>query len=202
MLCTFCRNDLPFTDYNFHEENILDHIFYGRIHVKKVSSLLFFSQKGIVKNFLHHLKYKNQEKIGLFLGDIYGHILKKQGGLEQIDLIIPVPLHYKKLKKRGYNQVDKFGEQLAHHMNVPFCKNILVKTANTKTLTKKNRSSRWQSTKELYAIKNALFLKNKKVLLIDDIITTGATIEACGTALLNVEGLELYVATIATVPSF
>ena len=200
LLCTVCRNDLPITDYNFLEENSVDRIFYGRIPVKKASSLLFFSQNGIVKQLLHHLKYKNQEKIGEFLGDWYGEILKQRGELEQVDLIIPVPLHDKKLKKRGYNQVDLFGKRLAHHLDVPFLKNVLIKTANTKTLTKKSRFNRWQSTKELYVVEDISLLKNKTVLLVDDVITTGATIEASGSALLKVEGLKLFVATMAIVP--
>jgi len=201
LLCTVCRNDLPLTDYNFIEENAVDRIFYGRIPVKKASALLFFTKNGIVKNLLHHLKYKNQKEIGAFLGDIYGDILKKQSALDPIDVIVPVPLHYKKLKMRGYNQVDQFGKQLAFHLNVPFLKDALVKTANTRTLTKKNRISRWKSSsRELYTVENNNLLKNKKVLLIDDVITTGATIEACGAALLKVEGVELYVATMAMVP--
>lgn len=199
-MCTVCRNDLPITDYNFLKENAIDRIFYGRILIKKAGALLFFSQKGIVKQLLHYLKYKNQEALGGFLGDLYGGILKREAGLTQIDLIVPVPLHPKKRKKRGYNQVDLFGKRLAFHLNVPFVSDILVKTANTKTLTKKSRFSRWQSSKELYTVTGSNLLKNKKVLLIDDVITTGATIEACGTALLKVEGLELYVATMAIVP--
>lgn len=200
LLCTVCRNDLPITDYNFLEENPADRIFYGRIPVKKASSFLFFSQNGIVKQLLHHLKYKNQEQIGEFFGDWYGEILKQQGHLKEVDFIIPVPLHGKKLKKRGYNQVDLFGKRLAHHLDVPFLKDILIKTANTKTLTKKSRFNRWQSTKELYVVADMTLLTNKTILLIDDVITTGATIEASGSALLKVEGVKLFVATMAIVP--
>ena len=200
ILCTVCRNDLPITDYNFLEENEIDRIFYGRIPVKKASSFLFFAQNGIVKQILHHLKYKNQEIVGEFIGHWYGEILKNEGGLEKIDVVIPVPLHHKKLKKRGYNQVEKFGQQIAKHLNVPFLKDFLIKTANTKTLTKKNRFNRWQSSKELYKVLNSEKLENKKILLIDDVITTGATIEACGSALLKIKGVELYVVTMAIVP--
>ncbi|MDT0606542.1 ComF family protein [Croceitalea rosinachiae] len=200
VLCTVCRHDLPITDYNFTDENEIDRIFYGRVLIKKAAAFLFFSKTGIVKNLLHYLKYKNQEVIGDFLGNWYGELLAGQSRLDHIDLVIPVPLHHKKLKKRGYNQVTKFGRQLANHFNADFVTNLLIKTANTKTQTKKSRLNRWQANQNLYQITDTESFKGKRILLVDDVITTGATIEMCAVALHQIEGIELYVATMAMVP--
>ncbi len=200
LICTVCRNDLPLTDYNFNEENAVDRTFYGRINIKKASSFLFFTENCLVKTLIHHLKYKNQEEIGKFLGDWYGQVLMEDLGLEKIEYVIPVPLHPKKLRKRGYNQVTKFGQRLAHHLNAEYLENILIKTANTKTQTKKGRLGRWSDDTGLYKLTDAYLLKNKKVLLVDDVITTGATIEICGETLKQVDGLTLYVASMAVVP--
>ncbi|NJB71228.1 ComF family protein [Saonia flava] len=199
-LCTICRNQLPLTDYNYNEENPVDRIFYGRVNIKKVNSFLFFTKNGIIKNIIHHLKYKNQEEIGSFFGDWFGQIIKKEGFSAYIDVIIPVPLHKKRLKKRGYNQVALFGKQLAHHLNADYMDNVLIKTANTKTQTKKGRIYRWQQNQNLFELTNSSFLKNKNVLLVDDVITTGATIEACANALHRAENVNIYVATMAVVP--
>ncbi len=199
-ICTVCRNDLPLTDYSFNEENAVDRTFYGRINIKKASSFLYFMENGIVKNLIHYLKYKNQQDIGRLLGDWYGQILKEDKGLENIDYVVPVPLHRTKLRKRGYNQVSLFGERLAFYLGAEFLDNVLVKNANTRTQTKKGRLGRIQYNKDLYTLSKPEILKNKKVLLVDDVITTGATIEICGTALLKAEGISLYVASMAVVP--
>lgn len=200
LICTVCRNDLPLTDYNFNEENAVDRTFYGRINIKKASSFLYFIENGIVKKLIHQLKYRNQEKIGTFLGEWYGQILKVDKALEKIDYVIPVPLHKTKLRKRGFNQVDKFGESIAFHINAQYLSKGLTKTANTKTQTKKGRLGRIQTNKELYTLSNPEILKNKKVLLIDDVITTGATMEICANTLLKIEGITLYIASMAIVP--
>ena len=200
LLCTVCRHDLPITDYNFKDENEIDRVFYGRVPLKKASAFLFFSNTGTVKSILHYLKYKNQQEIGRFLGNWYGELLVEQGHLNGIDIVIPVPLHYKKLKKRGYNQVEEFGKYLAKHLNSDYRNDLLIKTANTKTQTKKNRLNRWQNNQQLYQIAEKNSLKGKKILLVDDVITTGATIETCALALHEAENIELYVATMAVVP--
>ncbi|WFO15268.1 hypothetical protein M601_015715 [Cellulophaga baltica 4] len=101
LICTVCRNQLPLTEYTYNVENPFDSIFYGRVSVKKSSSFLFFTENGIVKNLIHHLKYKNQQQIGAFLGDWCGSKLKENGNIPSIDLVIPVPLHKKKLKKEA-----------------------------------------------------------------------------------------------------
>lgn len=201
-LCTVCRNHLPLTDYNFNEENSIDRIFYGRIHIEKASSFLFFTENSIVQRLIHHLKYKNQDQIGLFLGDWYGQILKQNQFLNKIDIVIPVPLHKKKLKKRGYNQVHAFAERIAHYLDVEFSSDILLKTANTKTQTTKGRIGRLLDNRTLYALSDASLLKDKNVLLVDDVITSGSTMELCSKALLEAEGVSVYITSMATVPQF
>ncbi|MEM8998804.1 MAG: ComF family protein [Bacteroidota bacterium] len=149
---------------------------------------------------LHYLKYKNQQVIGEFLGDWYGSSMASDPGLKKIDYVVPVPLHPQKLKKRGYNQVDLFGMRIAEHLQATFSKEFLKKVANTKTQTKKGRFFRWQNSHNLYETVNSDSLQNKNVLLIDDVITTGATIEACATALKSAFEANIYVATMAVVP--
>jgi len=200
MLCTVCRNDVPLTDFNFTEINAIDKVFFGRASVEKASALLFFTPNGIVQNLLHYLKYKNQQEIGTFLGNWFGEILKREDALPKIDLVVPVPLHAKKLKKRGYNQVDCFGSALAKHIDSEFLPNALVKTANTKTQTKKGRLMRQAHGKGLYQVTLPMVLQHKTILLVDDVITTGATLESCTNTIKEVAGTTVYVATMAAVP--
>lgn len=149
---------------------------------------------------IHHLKYRNQEQIGAFLGDWHGQIIAENNYLDKIDYVIPVPLHHKKLKKRGYNQVSEFGKQLAHHLNAEFLENALIKTANTKTQTKKGRIGRWHNNKALYMLNDPLHLLNKNILLVDDVITTGATMEICANTLHEVQGVTIFITSMAVVP--
>ncbi|HMB64302.1 MAG TPA: ComF family protein [Eudoraea sp.] len=200
LICTLCRNQLPLTEYNFSEENAVDRIFYGRADVKKAAAFLYYSDHGIVKNLIHYLKYRNQEPIGIFLGDWFGEQLKQEGPLQRIDHVIPVPLHHRKLRKRGYNQVAEFGKRLAFHLNTEYLDHILTKTANTKTQTKKSRAYRWQANRDLYTLSDPEAIKNKNILLADDVITTGATIEACTKALQKGTQATVYVAAMAVVP--
>lgn len=199
-ICTVCRNHLPLTDYDFNAENPVDRIFYGRINITKASSFLFFVEDGIVKNLIHYLKYRNQEQIGSFLGHWYGQLIKDNNFLTELDYVIPVPLHPAKLKKRGYNQVAHFARAISEHLDARYLDHVLIKTANTRTQTKKTRLLRYQDGRALYLLTDNDILKYRKVLLLDDVITTGATMELCATALSEVPGIDLYLASMAVVP--
>jgi ComF family protein len=201
LLCTVCRHEIPLTEYDFKEENSVDRIFYGRIKVQKAASFLFYSDVGIVKNLIHHLKYKKQEQIGAFLGTWYGSLLAENNHLKnRIDHVVPVPLHPRKLRKRGYNQVSAFAKGLAQHLECNCLENVLIKTANTRTQTKKNRLGRWFEDRSLYELTDPEILEGKNILLVDDVITTGATMEICAQALSKSTGVTIYIASMAVVP--
>lgn len=199
-LCAVCRHDVPLTDHNFVQENAVDRIFYGRIPLKKGASFTFFSKNGLVKNLLHWLKYKNQEQIGEFLGAWCGANLSGDENLKTVDVVIPVPLHPKKLKKRGYNQVALFAQTVAESIDSTYRDDVLVKVVNTKTQTKKDRQLRWESSKEAFQLNPSSDHHFKHVLLVDDVITTGATIEACTQVLQQIPGIEVSVLSMAMVP--
>ncbi len=200
VLCTFCRNQVPLTEQNFEEENAVDRIFYGRCRILKAASFLYFSHTGIVRNLIHYLKYRDQQVVGEFLGDWFGMELAANDTLKNIDFVIPVPLHPRKLRKRGYNQVTVFAQKLAHYLQAEFRDDLLVKTANSRTQTVKNRFFRTDQQKNLYQVENAQSLEGASVLLVDDIITTGATMEACTHALNSVPGIEVRLCSMAFVP--
>lgn len=200
VLCTVCRHELPLTDYTFSKENPVDLIFYGRIPIKKAASFLFFAKNGVVKNLLHHLKYKNQEQIGGFFGDWYGAILEREKTLDSVDVVVPVPLHPKKEKKRGYNQVALFAKKIATFIEAEYRDDILIKSTNTKSQTKKNRLLRWESAKEVFQINPPTHKKFKHMLLVDDVITTGATMESCALALHQLGDVTVSVLSMAVVP--
>lgn len=191
---------MPLTEYSFNAENAVDRIFYGRINIKKASSFLFYEQQGIVKNMIHYLKYRNQEQIGSFLGDWHGSELKEEGMDTIIDVVIPVPLHKRKLRKRGYNQVAAYAKRLAEYLNATYEDGVLRKTANTKTQTKKSRLARWYGNEQLYTLTDPRPVMHKNVLLVDDVITTGATMEICARALQKAKGVSIYLTSMAVVP--
>jgi ComF family protein len=199
-LCTLCRNQLPLTEYTFNEENAVDRIFYGRIPVEKAASFLFYSETGIVKNLIHFLKYRNQPQIGTFLGNWWGEELRESGLGEHVDCIVPVPLHPSKQRRRGYNQVSQFAKSLSENLSVPVFENALVKIGKGTTQTRKGRWYRWETSRGGYRLSPNATLDNKRVLLVDDVITTGATLEACAKAIHTAEATAVYIASMAVVP--
>ncbi|MEM6516359.1 MAG: ComF family protein [Bacteroidota bacterium] len=182
-LCTECRHNLPTTNFDNDTENAVHKMLYGRVKLENATALLHFSKKGIVQQLMHNLKYRGHEDIGHFLGEWMGEELRELKAYENIDVVVPVPLHKSKLRKRGYNQVDKFGKAIAKALNTEYDSSILLKTRKTKTQVFKNRLKRGSEIDSRFSIKNPERIRGKHILLVDDIITTGATIEACANAL-------------------
>lgn len=196
-ICTNCRHDLPVTNFHFDNNNAVAKVLYGRVKIEQGTALFRFEKKGLVQQLIHGLKYKGYENIGFILGNWLGAELKTIETYANIDLVIPVPLHKKKLKKRGYNQVTKFGQQLALATNAIYNDNTLIKITNTASQVTKKRLSRWNNNEEQFILQNKNDLENKHILLVDDIITTGATLEACINVLNQAKNVKISIATIA-----
>ena len=196
-ICTFCRNELPVTNFHQDQNNAVAKRLYGRVNFQYATSLLWFNKKGIVQNLLHNLKYRGHEEVGEFLGKWLGEELSQIEFYKTIDIVVSVPLHKSKLRKRGFNQVDKFAQEIAKALDVNFDSKTLVKTKATTTQVFKDRLKRILTHEADFSISEHTSFVGKHILLVDDIITTGATIEACANQLLRIEGVKISVATMA-----
>ena len=201
IICTSCLLHLPKTNFHKYKDNPVSKTFWGRMNIESAAALYYFTKEGNVQNMIHQLKYKGNKEIGIFLGKIYGYDLINSDIFRNIDVIIPVPLHPKKEKKRGFNQSNIFAKGLSLSMNKPVDNLSLIRTYSSETQTKKSRFKRWENVKEIFSLVNSDSLIGKNILLVDDVITTGATIEACGSLLLNIKGVKLYIASIAIASS-
>jgi ComF family protein len=192
---------MPLTQHHKNPENDAFKKFYGRIPVEQVSALVYFHKKGIVQELIHSLKYRGQEAIGTVLGEWYGEELKSSQLLQTVDAIIPVPLHPKKLRERGYNQVTEFGNALAKKLEIPVNNSILYRQVYSKTQSQKNRLGRTEGIDTIFDVSFDEKDHNKHFLLIDDVITTGATLEVCAKALLKIPGTKISIVCMAMADS-
>lgn len=197
LLCTLCRHHLPVTNCHFNDADDVEKILYGRVKLENATALLRFSKKSIVQQILHNLKYRGHEEIGKFFGLWLGAELATLAAYREIDVVVPVPLYHTKLKKRGYNQVAKFGKEIATALDADYNDSVLIKTKSTTTQVFKGRLTRWNDEGAVFAISDQQSLAGKHILLVDDIITTGATVEACANELLKIDGIKLSLATLA-----
>lgn len=196
-ICTRCLFRLPRTNFHLSDPNPVSELFWGRSPVEYGASMLWYRKGNSVQKLIHRFKYKGVREIGSFLGEQYGHDLKANDKFNAVDLIIPVPLHKEKERRRGFNQSEIIARGISGPLRKPVECSILIKKSATETQTKKSRYRRWENVSEIFHVNNPEFIEGKKILLIDDVITTGATLEACANKLLRVKGVQIYIASLA-----
>lgn len=195
-LCMHCFSTLPHTFFALHPENPVEKLFYGRLQLQAAHSEFYFTKSELIQKLLHQLKYKGNREIGHYLGTLAAESLFTSNRFSEIDCIVPLPLHPAKQFRRGYNQAAIIGQGISEVLNIPlFDKHIAKKS--TETQTKKNRVNRWRNVSESFFITDRNKIKDKHILLVDDVITTGATIEACGNLILSLPGTKLSVVSLA-----
>ncbi len=196
-VCLHCYAQLPETGFSDHFGNPIEKIFYGRLPVKEAMAAYYFTKNSVLQQLIHTLKYRNNPELGLQLGRWMGVLLQKSGRFNQIDALIPLPLFPEKERKRGYNQAAVLCEGIAEIINVPVIKDLVARKRFTETQTKKGRSDRWKNVDGSFEVLTETQFRGKHLLLVDDVITTGATLEACGYAIKEIEDVELSIAALA-----
>jgi len=196
VLCLKCYADLPRTGYHLDPENEVAQLFWGRIPLYQVASFIYFAKGSRYQHILHELKYNGQRRIGIEMGRMFGYELKNTP-FSGVDMIHPVPLHHKKQKKRGYNQSELIASGMAEILHLPVETTLISRKEDTLSQTRKSRYERWENVMHIFRCENPDAIRNKHVLLVDDVITTGATIEACASCILALEGVTVSVASLA-----
>jgi ComF family protein len=197
VICTKCLHNLPFTHHHQIKKTEINKVFYGIIPIEFNASILYFTKKGITQNLIHNLKYRNRQEIGTFLGELYATEIMNIENIKNIDYIIPVPLHKKRFQDRGYNQVSSFSAAIGEKLKIPVLEEVLLKTKNLKSVTNQSKENRKEQIKNVFSITNFEKIEGKHVLIIDDVFTTGATIEACAKEILKIQNTKISILTMA-----
>ena len=196
-VCMHCLTHLPRLQLHDEPDNAVEKLFWGRIDVEAATAFLSMPRNGISHRLIHRLKYHGDQEVGERLGALFAHELLESERMKGIDVIVPVPLHPKKLHVRGYNQCDCIARGMAETLGAEISLNNLTRTHFSATQTRRGRISRWSNVKDIFWVREPEKFQNKRILLVDDVITTGATIEACATALLKINGVQLSVGALA-----
>ncbi len=197
VVCLHCLADLPHTHFHRHADNPVAQRFWGRVQLEGATSLYYFTKGGKVQHMIHELKYNGRKEVGEFMGRQLGRQLVADKALTDIALIAPVPLHPKKEQQRGYNQSTCFAMGISEATGIPVVENLLERTVYTESQTHKSREDRWLNVKDVFEVTQPQLVAHKHVLLVDDVMTTGATLEACAARLLDSGSTRVSVATIA-----
>ncbi len=198
MICSHCLLEMPRSRYHLERENPFYVRFRGRIPVRYVMTMFRFVKGSRVQHLLHALKYKNQPELGVALGRMYGQDLLEAEYVSEFDLIVPVPLHSSRKRNRGYNQSEEFGKGLAEILATECSDKLMRRRIGTETQTRKSKLNRWENVRQVFDVSRPERVEGKRILLVDDVVTTGATLEACGRSLLGAGTRELSIACIAS----
>lgn len=197
VLCIRCLSKLPLTWFHLAEENPVAKLFVGRIPVEAATACYFFHKDAILQNIIHQFKYQNRGDIARYMGRRMGTLLGASPFCSTIEGLVPVPLYYMKEKKRGYNQAKLLCEGMAEVLHLPVYANLVKRVHATESQTHKSRIDRWQNVRTAFLTEKKTAVQNKHLLLVDDVMTTGATLEACGQRLLQIPGVKISIATLA-----
>lgn len=196
-VCTHCRASLPKTGFELHKENRLSQLFWGRMYIETGTALFYFEKGDRVQELIHRFKYGGDKKLGFHFAYSLGRHIRRSPLYDGIDMVLPVPLHHLKMRKRGFNQSAIIADGIARALDVPCPSGLLIRQHETSTQTRKSRYNRWENVCRAFVTPHPELLENKRVLLVDDVITTGSTLEACGQQLLSIKGLRLWLACLA-----
>jgi len=195
MLCMRCVDAMPETNFEIHAGNPIEKIFWGRLPLAAATAQFYFTKESLMQHLMHQFKYKNNKDLGLQLGRMMGDQLLRSNRFK-VDALISLPLFPAKEKRRGYNQATVLCYGMAEIMKVPILDKVILRPQHTDTQTKKGRLERWKNIEGKFVLSKANAITNKHILLVDDVVTTGATLEACGHELLKAENIQLSIATL------
>lgn len=190
-ICTDCLLLIPKTNFHLQSDNRLEQFFAGRIPFERAAAFAYFIKGGSLQHIIHELKYKRNPDIGYFMGKLSGDNIKGSDFISSVDLLVPVPLHPKRQKERGYNQSLKICEGISAVTGIPVDAETLVRTVNNPSQTKNSRFDRWKNVEDIFSLANKNTFNNKHLLLVDDVITTGSTIESCVREIVKSDGAKI-----------
>ena len=200
-ICYKCFEDSPVTNFALFNDNVVEKKFWGRINFEAATAEFYFGKDSVMKNIIYELKYKNHQQLGIYLGELMGKSLLNNPRFKDIDAIIPLPLHKEKQKKRGYNQAALLAHGIGNILKIPVEENKMIRSHKTETQTKKSTVERWENVRDKFEVLNHDLMENRHFLMVDDVMTTGATIDACANELLKVAGVRVSLAFLAVASS-
>lgn len=195
-LCLRCLAALPKTEFHLYPNNPVEKIYWGRLPLTSATAQYYFTKGSMMQHLMHQLKYRGNRELGLYLGRLMGYALAASNRFRYVDALVPLPLFPTKERARGYNQATVLCEGIASVLQKPVLKDVVIRTMHTESQTKKNRVERWLNMEGRFELKKPAAIAEKHLLLVDDVVTTGATLEACGAVLLDVPNVQLSVATL------